>query len=88
MVAPATIKLAPGETNTLPTDAVIEHAPLEGTKIFAEVGKVTGDDDVQVWYGVGGEGLFLTVSGMDWTNVANWPCMVLKFSEYAAPALS
>jgi len=88
MVAPTTVKLAPGETNTLPTDAMIEQALLEGTKIFAEVGKVTGDDDVQVWCGVGEEGLFLTVSGMDWTNVANWPCMVLKFSEYAAPALS
>jgi len=79
MVAPTTVKLAPGETNTLPTDAMIEQALLEGTKIFAEVGKVTGDDDVQVWCGVGEEGLFLTVSGMDWTNVANWPCMVLKF---------
>jgi hypothetical protein len=29
-----------------------------------------------------------TVSGMDWTNVANWPLTVVNFSEYAAPALS
>jgi hypothetical protein len=88
MVVPTTVKLAPDDTNTFPTDAVIKHTPFEGTKILAEVAKVTGDDDVHVWYGVHGGGLLSTSSGIDWTNVANWPFIVLNFSEYPAPALS
>lgn len=87
-MAPITVKVAPEDTNTFPTDAVITHTLLEGTRIFAAVGKVTGDDAVHVWYGVHGGGVFLKVSGIDWTNDANWPFIVLNFSEYPAPALS
>ena len=70
MVVPVTVRVALVDTNTFPTDAVIVHTPFDGTKMFAVVGEFTGDDCVQVWYGVYGPGLVLTPSGVDWTNVA------------------
>ncbi|HMB67282.1 MAG TPA: hypothetical protein VKM96_04980 [Candidatus Bathyarchaeia archaeon] len=87
-----TVRLAPVDTNTFPTDAVITHTPLTGTMMFPEYGDVI--DPLHVTKGFEGEhpmGEFVqdvTVSGIDWTYVANWPCIVLNFSEYAAPALS
>lgn len=48
IVVLTTVRFAPEDTNTFPTDAVITHTLLEGTKIFAEVGEVTGDEDVHV----------------------------------------
>src|SRR5712692_8453238 len=92
MVAPVTVKLALVSTYTLPTFAVITQTPLTGTMTFPEYGDVM--DPLHVTKGFEGEhpmGEFVhdvTVSGMDWTYVANWPCIVLNFSEYAAPALS
>ena len=56
--------------------------------MFADVGRMTGVSAVHVVYGVYGPGLVLTVSGVDWTNVAYWPCRVRNFSKYAAPVVS
>src|SRR2546425_12558767 len=68
------------------------QAPLIGTMTSPEYGDVM--DPVHVTNGLEGEHPMgdavhgSTVSGMDWTNVANWPLTVVNFSEYAAPALS
>src|SRR2546428_13769886 len=68
------------------------QAPLIGTMTSPEYGDVM--DPVHVTNGLEGEHPMgdavhgSTVSGLDWTNLANWPLTVVDFSEYAAPALS